>query len=966
MFSNSILSENKPSRLETDSQNVADPQNKPSYIPIYYTNIRSLASKRLEIEYLISDMDTLPILVFTETWLNVTNDVNFLSNLGYHIFRVDRGWSTGGGCAICVPQHLQVIHDPNTNHSSPSFEAMYLDLVVPNGKTRLINIYRPPGHVEGMPEVLLAYIESAVQDKIPSIIFGDFNYPNINWENCIANSTFMGQNLFVEQMVLMGLKQQICEPTHIHGNTLDLIFTSEPNLLQNSKVLDPIPGCDHSLISGLLCCKSEVATTKQIFNFSMGNYDALNVALAQINWSQAFLGIFDVEDLWQIFLKILFNYIERFVPLRVSSTSYHKPHWPKWVRDTHKRQKLLYKKYKRNKNPNSLRLYQEAARAARQSKRNFTAQKELKLVETKNFNSFFRHVRSKLSYKSGIPCLTDEAGELLISSDVKAAAFNRFFTSVFTSDDGNRLNLPLRSIQKISHNVDFSPGTVYKYLQKLPSKLSLGPDGLPSLLLKNLSVSLAEPLSYIFNFSYILGKIPRQWSTANVTPIYKNKGSSSLVGNYRPISLTCIACKVMESIIRDKIFEFLEANSLISTHQHGFVPGKSTTTQLVECLNYWHRSLDEGKVVDVIYLDFSKAFDTVSHQKLLEKLYSYGITGPILRWIEAFLTNRQQRVGVDGVYSNWSPVSSGVPQGSVLGPLLFLLYINDITDLNLSCYIKLFADDVKLFLEMLRSYNFSSLVNDLYKVVAWADKNQLQLSLTKSNVLHLGRNNPQHPYTIGETVLPAVSEVKDLGVYITPNLKNHLHCHKIFASANQICSLIFKSFENKTQNFLFKLFQVYVRPKLEYASPAWSPWLQCDIDMVEKIQRRFTKRIPSLSELSYNERLEKLSAHSLKTRRLIIDLTLVYKILNNLTNLDPNELFVQDNEGITRGHSRKLLVQRANHDPYKFFFSNRVVPIWNSLPESIISSNSLSSFRSKIGVFYSYGWGISDRAAAPS
>ncbi len=941
------------SRSDANSQGKEQPSNKSTYIPIYYTNIRSLVSKRLELVYLINSLSVLPIFVFTETWLNSANDVIFLCNLGYNVYRVDREWSGGGGCAICVPQHFHVLHNPERNCSSPFMEAMYLDLVLPNGKTRLVNVYRPPGAVQGMPEALVTYVERSMQENIPTIVFGDFNYPNINWEACIANSRFMGQDIFVEQMVLLGLTQQISDPTHIHGNILDLVFTSEPNLLQNISVEPPIPGCDHHLITSLLCVQPESATIIQNFQFAKGNYEALDAALVQVDWSLAFLGVFDVDELWDIFLKILFSFVERFVPKCTFPSSYHKKYWPKWVQKVHRKQKVLYKEYKRSRDNDVLRRYQEAARVARQSKRNFVAQKESKLAENQNFNSFFRYVRSKLSYKSRVPCLTDETGELLLSKDVKAASFNRYFTSVFTIDDGNRLNFPSRLNEKIPHYVDLSPEIVFKYLLKTPPKLSLGPDGLPSILFKKLAVSLAEPLSYIYNYSYILGKIPRQWATANVTPIFKQKGSSSLVSNYRPISLTCVACKVMESILRDNIFSFLSENNLISIHQHGFIPGKSTVTQLIECLNSWHNSLDEGKVVDVIYLDFRKAFDTVSHQKLLEKLPSYGISGAMLRWVEAFVTNRQQRVAVDGAYSNWAAVPSGVPQGSALGPLLFLIYINDITDLDLTGAIKLFADDGKLFYASSRPYNLAPLANDLDKVVGWAEKNQLQLAPAKSYVLHLGNKNPHHQYVSGDIALQSVSNMKDLGVHITSDLKSNFHCQKIFTSANQISSLILKTFENKSPNFLFKLFQVYVRPKLEYASPVWSPWLQNDINLVEKIQRKFTKSIPSLSELSYDERLDRLSAHSLKTRRQILDLIFLYKILNNLTELDPNELFVQDTEGITRGHSCKLHVKRVNREPYKNFFVNRVVPLWNQLPEAIVASSSLSIFRSKIRAYFS-------------
>ncbi len=944
--------------LDSNYQIPAHLLQNPSFVPIYYTNIRSLISKRSEIEYIVSNTCSLPILIFTETWVSNVHDVTFLSNLGYNVYHVDREWATGGGCAICIPQPFQVIYEPRESHSSPLMEAMYLDIVVPNGKIRLVNIYRPPGTIQGMPEFLISYLEGAVQDKVPTLIFGDFNFPNINWDDCTTTTKSMGQDKFLEGAVSLGLTQLICEPTHRLGNTLDLVFTTEPNLFQNAKVKPPIPGCDHLLIFGQICIKPEIKLLPPKFLFAKGSYEALDVCLAQVNWSQVFLGVFDVDQLWNLFLQILFNFIKQYVPFCTFSSSYNKPYWPKRVRELHKRQQLLYKKYKRVGTATSFSEYQIAARTARQSKRDFISQRESKLLENQNLNSFFRYIRSKLSYKASIPSLANDQGEFLQTSESKATAFNNFFTSVFTIDDGSEVRLTPRCNETLSDKITISPETVYKYLQKLPPKLSLGPDGLPPLLFKRLALSLAEPLAYIFNFSYVLGKIPHQWSTADVSPIFKNKGSPSLVSNYRPISLTCVACKVMESILRDHILSFLSHNRLISSHQHGFVSGKSTVTQLVECLNFWYQSLDEGGVVDVIYLDVSKAFDTVSHKKLLSKLPSYGISGSTLRWLEAFLLNRQQRVVVDGTPSNWSPVTSGVPQGSVLGPLLFLLYVNDVTDLDLGGEIKLFADDMKpYYASMQKPFDFSPLASDLKQIAGWAEKNQLKLALEKSNVLHIGRKNPQHSYRIGEIEVPSVAEVKDLGVFITSDLKFHLHCHKIFASASQISSLIFKSFENRSKNFLFRLFETYVRPKLEYASVVWNPHFSGDIDLVERVQRRFTKRIFNYSNLSYHERLVSLEAHSLQTRRSILDLIFLYKILHNLTELDPDDLFVRDTSGITRGHCKKLYVQRVNNDLYKNFFINRVVPIWNSLPDDIVNSPSVSIFRARIRAHFTYGLG---------
>ncbi len=485
-------------------------------------------------------------------------------------------------------------------------------------------------------------------------------------------------------------------------------------------------------------------------------------------------------------------------------------------------------------------------------------------------------------------------------------------------------------------------------MNKLPSKLSCGPDGLPPIFYKKLSLVLAEPLAYIYQFSFVTGKIPIDWKTANVTPVFKKKGSSSCVQNYRPISVTCVPSIVMEGILSEGVTYSLLQEHIISPDQHGFLTRKSTVTQMLSCLNDWTKSLDNGQVTDVIYLDIAKAFDTVSHPKLLDKLKLFNFSQQFLNWVESYLSDRRQRVLLNGTISEWEPMTSGVPQGSKLGPLLFLLYINDITNAISICELKLFADDCKLYFSCAPPFDFSPLQNDLENIYKWAKNSQLQIAFGKSAVLHIGQSNPKTVYALDNVPIPSVSFIKDLGFTITSDLKFHSHCNEICKSAYSISALIFKCFEIKTKTFLQKMFQTYVRPRLEYGTQVWNSHFNMDIDKIERIQRSFTKRIPNLVNLTYPQRLENLELLTLETRRLIADLTMVYKILHQMVDLDPASFFVPSPVESTRGHPFKLFQCQSRLDIRKYFFCNRVVSQWNSLPSHIVKATSLASFRTRL------------------
>ena len=359
--------------------------------------------------------------------------------------------------------------------------------------------------------------------------------------------------------------------------------------------------------------------------------------------------------------------------------------------------------------------------------------------------------------------------------------------------------------------------------------------------------------------------------------------------------------------------------------------------------------LDKGEPVDIICIDFQKAFDKVPHQRLCRKLESHGINGNVLNWIQGWLKNRKQRVDINGSQSEWSGVSSGVPQGSVLGPVLFLICINDI-DSAVDTLIKKFADDTKLYAGIKTEEQARSLQNSLHSVLKWGQDWQMLFNLNKCKDLHVGRNNPNVQYFMDGIPLENVTEEKDLGVTVTESFKPSKQCSISAAKANRILGIIKKTFSSRDSAVIAKLYKSLVRPHLEYAIQAWSPYLQRDIDTLEKVQRRATKMVEGIEELSYEDRLEYLNLTTLITRRLRGDLIEVFKILKGTDDLPKEYLFQMRSEDKNRlrGHSFMLETPKARLDIRKNSFSHRIVTEWNRLPPAVVDADSVNVFKNRI------------------
>lgn len=508
---------------------------------------------------------------------------------------------------------------------------------------------------------------------------------------------------------------------------------------------------------------------------------------------------------------------------------------------------------------------------------------------TENPKNFWSFVNSK-SGNSSIPASMTINGQELNKGQDISNAFATFFESVFTTSGS------MESFQNYYAEKNFNNTTirlnsvndedVIKAVKAIKSN-AMGPDGIPAYVFKGCIEFLCRPLTIIFNMCIESSKFPNCWKEAKVCPIYKS-GDRSDISNYRAISILSAPSKALEHIIYENIF--VDMKKSISESQHGFMPSRSTVTNLSNMTQYISQNMDNRLQTDSIYTDLTKAFDKICHARLILKLQCYGFSNNLIALIKDYLDNRKLFVIVNNYKSNSYFSTSGVPQGSNLGPLLFLLFFNDIVNVVNYSLVLLYADDLKLIRTVTNTNDCELLQLDINNVSKWTDMNALELNISKCFVVSFTKNvdTINFNYVINNSALERRCEVKDLGVIFDSKMTFNGHISFIKNSAMKLMGFITRNTKCfQSTKPLDVLYTSHVRSKLEYAAVIWSPFYEKNIYSLESVQSRYLKCKYFRETGTYllHERTFLLNHYNMLTlekRRIIIGILYLHGILNNL------------------------------------------------------------------------------------
>jgi hypothetical protein len=672
-----------------------------------------------------------------------------------------------------------------------------------------------------------------------------------------------------------------------NGNVLDLCFSNCDNLELSScnplSKLDPshpplLVECD------IICDNVDDNPVLYYYDFKAASHCDISNYLSGINWVDILSNV-DVDTAVDIFYEHIYKACEYFVPVKRKISN----EYPEWfnsnIVNLIKEKKLAHKQFKITRTISNYKKFSDLRNLCKihikQSYDSYLRNIEHDLVN--NPKNFWKFVRKKASNKSVIPLPIRYHHEICHDYISACNTFNEYFSSVYTNDSVSNFNIIFDCNVNLN-DLSVDTDQVLDRLMGLNCNKGAGPDDIQPLFYKENSLSLALPLSLIFNLSINSGKFPQLWKKAHVVPIHKS-GNKSCVENYRPVSILSTPTKIFESIVSNSIFSIFK--NVITTAQHGFFNKRSTVTNLLSFTNDIIEAMREGLEVHAVYTDFRKAFDKVNHHILIQKLSAYGVSGCILNWFASYLSDRTQQVKLSNKLSDIQRVPSGVPQGSVLGPLLFAIYINDVID-KFSCKSGLFADDCKIY-QIIRNPSDAQLLQaDLLTLSKWCDTNKMVLNLDKCNTINFSRKlKPSVPrYLLDKKPLEIVQVVRDLGIILDSRLTFLPHYEHIVCKANKALGCV-KRYGKEFHNLrsLVVLYSTFVRPILEYGSIIWTPFYNVHVDRIEAVQNKFVSfvinKIPCHLRNSMQLCKMYLGLNNISDRHKYFKVCFMYKLLNN-------------------------------------------------------------------------------------
>ena len=806
-------------------------------------------------------------------------------------------------------------------------------------------------------------------------LVGDFNAKHSCWLPS-QSTDGAGDKLFAFATI-NGLTQVVSDSTYTTTSgkdvLLDLMFVNHPQFVQSCFTLAPV--ADHCptvlclSTTGLHRARPKVY---HIWDFQQANLSGLRDALLKQDWSELYRCV-DPSEAVTLWSRLLNTVLHQHIPLKRVSNRRGRPWYSPYL---HRLARVRDRLFRRSRGSAA-----SAHTIATYKKVRNLYVHELRVAE----RHYFRNLASQLSFDSlknrphfwwsrlkdicgwqstsSTPSLS-EGTRLVSEPKAKAELLNSFFSKQCSNPFVSQVPLLPRSVSQGEEFVFavIKEQEVSSVLKHLNTWKATGLDGLSTKILQACAVELAAPLAFLFNLSLSTGVYPDQWKEALVNPIYKGKGSKSLPGSYRPTSLLSNVSKVFGRLVKKQLLAFFLNDEVIPEEQFGFLPGRSTVWQLLQTLEEWHEALDNGSTVHALFLDVEKAFDRVDHGLLLAKLRSAGLSQPALEWVASYLDNRRICTTVDNVTSEFMPISSGVPQGSVLGPLLFLVYFSD-----LPCVVKsfaaMFADDTLLYdlncdcpQAKAAVPSMCSVVSDATTLANWAKQWNTSFNASKSTDMVLSRHrktNDPPPLVMDNVTISRSTTTKHLGVILCDKLTWNSHMKALISKIiPKVALLKWLAFRLHLPGFVIsRVYLTMVRPSLEYAGAVWNSCRKEDAKTLEKIQTKIARIVLYLegqrAKLSDSVVLEKLEWPTLAWRRRQSLLCLLWQLKHGLgpsklAALLPAPTSVRAPYTLRKPDS--IAFPLCTSQLHGKSFLPESIALWNALPANLQSSSSLPFF----------------------
>ena len=893
------------------------------------------------------------VIIGTETWLNPSINSCEYFPPNYEVIRKDRkdGY---GGVLLAVKKDFVI----DQMEVTTVVEAVFVKLQLGKNLPLIIgSLYRPPSSGPDYMNDLCQTLEDLYRENKNATLWigGDLNLPDIRWQTASVEGNQVASYIntrFLDMIQNCCLEQAVNFPTR-NDNTLDLFLTNRPSLINRCIAIPGVSDHDGVFIESSVSAKRGKPVRRKIYIWKRADLDHLKTACLdfQHRFMETYSITSSVQDMWHDISSTLTTLLDSSVPSKMSSSRFSQPWINRDIKALSRRKKKSFKKARSTKKPKDVQRYQHLKKVTRSACKKAYHEYINDIISpdsTSNPKRFWGFINSKKKDSSGVAPLKSSDGLTYSDPASKANILNDQFSSVFNSDEPSN-NIKDMGDSDIPNMPDIhvTANGVEKLLRGLQIHKATGPEGISTRLLKELASELTPVFTVFYNASISQGTIPAEWKQADVVPIYK-KGAKNRPENYWPVSLTAITCKMLEHVITSSIMKHLEVHNILTDAQHGFRKSRSCESQLIITLQDLAKTVDDKGQTDVVLLDFSKAFDNVPHKRLLHKLDHYGVRGNLHRWISDFLGGREQQVVLDGSKSRSAPVLSGVPQGSVLGPLLFLLYIKDLPDyITNNSTVRLFADDCVLYRKIDSPDDSALLQRDLEALQAWEKDWPMEFHPQKCQILHItNKRHPiQQPYNIHGHILEVVETAKYLGVNIHRTLTWNTHISQVVKKANNTRAFLQRNIYQCPRHTKDLCYKALVRPQREYASSIWDPHTATNISSLEMVQRRAARFVIGdyHQTSSVSSMLHQLQWPMLQERRATSKVIMMFRIVNGLvaipsTHLIPTAVAV-------RGHSQRFLVPYARTRVYQHSFFPDGIRLWNSLPATIVTCNTLTTFR---------------------